>query len=133
MDSNQKNLNLNKVLPTYLAIKSAGSDLYRIGLSLFPFGSQQRNKYHNPYIIISIFIVFMLRLIVSLILSDDNYNIFIYIGDFAYFLDKESRLYLNSTIFFCIFFLFVSHLMHFWYYKKDIKPSYLKPFEMMSR
>ena len=22
--------------------------------------------------------------------------------------------------------------MHFWYYKKDIKPSYLKPFEMMS-
>ena len=132
MDSKKKKINVNRVLPLHLVNKSAGSDLYRIGLSLFPFGSQKRKRIYNPYIIFSINVMFILRSILLLSLNDDNYNNYLYMGDYAFFLDKELSIYLNCVILFVLFFLIVSHLMHFWYYKKDIKPSYLKPFEMMS-
>ena len=76
--------------------------------------------------------MFILRGILLLSLSDDKYNNYLYMGDFAYFLDKKSVIYVNCAILFLLFFIIVLHLMHFWYYKKDIKPSYLKPFEMIS-
>ena len=77
MDSKKKKINVNRVLPLHLVNKSAGSDLYRIGLSLFPFGSQKRKKCCNPYIILIINVIYILRCILSLSLSDDNYNNFL--------------------------------------------------------
>ena len=59
MESNKNKVDVNHVIPLHLVIKSAGSDLYRIGLSLFPFGSQKRNRIYNPYIIFSINVMFI--------------------------------------------------------------------------
>ena len=89
---------MNHVLPLHLVIKSAGSDLYIIGLLLFPFGSQKRNRIYNPYIIFSINVMFILRGILLLSLSDDKYNNYLYMGDFAYFLDKKSVIYINCAV-----------------------------------
>ena len=132
MGSNEKQIDVNKVLPSYLVIKSAGSDLYRIGLSLFPFGSQKRKRLYNPLYIIILDLIHVIKIIISLLTNDDNNSLFLYIGDFAYFIDKESRIHLYRAMIFCIFIMFNSQLINFWYYNKDIKPSYLKPFEMMS-
>ena len=66
MDSNENKVDINHVLPLHLVIKSAGSDLYRIGLSLFLFGSQKRKKYCNPCITIFINIMFILKCVLSL-------------------------------------------------------------------
>jgi len=37
----------NIILPKEVIITSAGSHLYRIGLSLFPNGSVKRDQFHN--------------------------------------------------------------------------------------
>ncbi len=42
---------VDKPLPSVIAIKCAENHLYRIGLSLFPVGSQKRKKFHNPFFI----------------------------------------------------------------------------------
>ena len=132
MESNYKKIKIKQILPSNLIIKSAGSDFYRIGLSLFPFGSEKRKNIYNPYRIILINVIFIIRAIISSFISDDNKDIFFYIGDFAYFLDVNSRYHLNSCLIFALLITIVSHLIHIWYYKKGVKPSYLKPFEMMS-
>ncbi len=45
------NNDVDKPLPSVIAIKCAENHLYRIKLSLFSFGSQTRNKFHNPFFI----------------------------------------------------------------------------------
>ncbi len=39
---------VDKPLPSVIAIKCAENHLYRIGLSLFSFGYQIRKGFHNP-------------------------------------------------------------------------------------
>ena len=129
MDSNQKNLDLNKVLPTYLAIKSAGSDLYRIGLTLYPFGAQIRDRYHNPLII---FIFNSLVLIRGLSLFwatkyRNDYQYLLY-GDWTHYFGYHTII----TSFLFELLAFVSQIIHYWNFKNNIKPSYLKPFAMIS-
>ncbi len=61
-------LDLDKPLPSVIAIKCAENHLYRIGLSLFSFGSQTRNRFHNPFLISLIFLVTILKSITALYL-----------------------------------------------------------------
>jgi hypothetical protein len=42
---------VDKPLPSVIVINSAENHLYRIGLSLFSFGSQTRNRFHNRFFI----------------------------------------------------------------------------------
>jgi hypothetical protein len=51
MESIMNNLDIDKPLPSVIAIKCAENHLYRIGLSLFSFGFQKRNRFHNPFFI----------------------------------------------------------------------------------
>ena len=57
MDSIMNDFDVNKPLPEVIAIKSAENHLYRIGLSLFSFGSQKKNRFHNPFFVSSILLV----------------------------------------------------------------------------
>jgi hypothetical protein len=108
MEFIMKDLDLDKPLPSVIAIKCAENHLYRIGLSLFSFGSQVRNRYHNPFFISSILLI----------------------GDFTYFVDDLN--FLNSCIILWGLPAFSSQLLHYWKYYKNESPSYLKPFEMIS-
>jgi hypothetical protein len=42
---------VDKPLPSVIAIKSVENYLYRIGLSLFASGSQTRIRFHNPFFV----------------------------------------------------------------------------------
>ncbi len=87
MESMINNFDVNKPLPSVIAIKSAENHLYRIGLSLFSFGSQKRNRFHNPFFISFIICVQMLKSITALLMKEDKYRLLL-VGDFAYFINS---------------------------------------------
>ncbi len=120
------------ILPPNMILRSAGSHFYRIGLSLFPFGSERRKKLFNPYFITFIISFSILKSMLSLLIPEgDNYNNYhILFGDWIYFMKARLHITFTETIFGLI--ALVSQLLNFWYYKNNIKSSYLKPFEMMT-
>ncbi len=58
---------VDKPLPRVIAIKSAENHLYRIDLTLFSFGSQTRNRFHNPFLISFIISVSILKSIIVIL------------------------------------------------------------------
>jgi hypothetical protein len=73
-------LDLDKPLPSVIVIKSAENHFYRIGLSLFSFGSQTRNRFHNPFFISFIICVQILKPITAILMKEDKYRLLL-IGD----------------------------------------------------
>jgi hypothetical protein len=63
-------------------------------------------------------------------LSEDNRYAFELLSDWSYFLN--SREVIGLTVILYVLWSNISQLLHYWYHKRNIKPSYLKPFEMMS-
>jgi len=119
-----------EILPQNLIIKSAATHLYRTGLSLFPYDSVHRNRYHNPLFIFILILQFFMRCVISLLLSDDDKYISMILGDWSHLLNV--RVHFNICASLVISIPLVSQIIHYYNFKNDIKPSYLKPFEMMS-
>src|SRR5579871_3119390 len=94
MESIMNDLDVNKPLPSVIAIKCAENHFYRIGLSLFSFGSQTRNGFHNPFFISFITCVQILKSIIAMLMKDDNYKALL-MGDFIYFIN--GRYFMNSA------------------------------------
>ncbi len=128
MESIINDIDVAKPLPPIIAINSAENHLYRIGLSLFSFGSQTRNRFHNPLFISLIICVQILKSITSIFMKEDKYRILL-IGDFAYFLNGGN--FLNSSIILSGISALISQFLHYWKYYKKESPTYLKPFEMI--
>jgi len=122
------NFDATKLLPPDIIINSAETYLYRIGLSLFK--QSERIKFYNPIFISFINIISIIRTIISLHLPEDNVKLFIINGDFSYFLGI--RTHFNIAYILYILLALTSQIIHYINYKNDIKPSYLKPFAMMS-
>ncbi len=61
MKSILNDFDVNKPLLSVIAIKCAENHLYRIGLSLFSFGSQTRKRFHNLFFISFIICLQMLK------------------------------------------------------------------------
>jgi len=126
-----KDFNPIEVLPDNLIIKSAATHLYTSGLSLYPYEFVHRNKYYNPLFIFILNLQLFIRcIILSLLLSDENKYMLMIFGDFARFLNV--RIHFNFGVSITILIALVSQVIHYYNYKNDVKPSYLKPFEMMS-
>jgi hypothetical protein len=129
MESIINDFDVNKPLPSVIAIKCAENHLYRIGLSLFSFGSQKRNRFHNPFLISFIISAKILKSITALLIKEEKYGLLL-IEDFDYFLN--GRYFFNTTtVLFASLALF-TQLLHYWKYYKNKSPSYLKPFDMIS-
>jgi hypothetical protein len=129
MDSKKIDFVVDKPLPPVIAIHSAENHLYSIGLSLFSFGSQTRNRFHNPFFISLIVCVSILRSITAILMKEDKYKLLL-VGDFAYFLN--GRYFINSAIIIWVSLTLCVQSLHYWKYYKNESPSYLKPFEMIS-
>jgi hypothetical protein len=129
MESMINNFDVNQPLPSILTIKGAEKHLYRIGLSLFSFGSQKRKRFHNPFFISFIICVQILKSITGILMKKDKYKLLL-IGDFDYFLN--GRYFFNTTNVLFASLALLSQLLHYWKYYKSESPSYMKPFEMVS-
>jgi hypothetical protein len=101
------------ILPPNMIIKSAGSGLNRIGLSLFPFGSQTRPKLNNPLLISTIISLSILKFLIQLFPPESDKNLFLMTGDWIYFLKVRYHLTI-SVIVFGYFALILQ--LHNWYY-----------------
>ena len=120
----------NKPLPSNLVNNFVDLHLYRIGLSLFPNEFIKRTRIHNPKFIFIIQLLFFIRSIIALLSSREDTQFYAYIGDFAYFINAKAHI--GTAAAFASFPSIVSQIIHYFNYKNDIKPSYLKPFEMLS-
>jgi len=117
----------DKHLPENIAIKSAGSHLYLIGLSNFKIGSKTRNAFHNPILIFAINSIQAIKFILSLLFSRRNSIIRTLIADGAYYL--EAILHLNSaTLLLAILALLTQ--IHNYFNQNEL--SFLKPLQMIS-
>jgi hypothetical protein len=113
MESIIDDIDIDKPLPSIIAIKCAENHLYRIGLSLFSFGSQTRNGFHNPFFISFIICVQMLKSITAILMKEDKYRLLL-IGDYAYFLN--GRYFMNLAIILGGFWALCSQLLYYWKY-----------------
>jgi hypothetical protein len=112
-------------------IDSSGSHLYRIGLSLFPYGNKPRYRFCKPMLICITMIIYLFKSISSLFFNINRNieNFHIYIGDCFYFLGF--KIHGNLVIIFGIFLIITSQLSYYKFYKNGVKPCYMKPFDMM--
>ena len=75
-------------------------------------------------------IMFLLRCILSLSLSEENPEVFIWIVDFSYFIN--ARIHVNTNIASWLIVALISQYLHYKNYTNNKHPNYLKPFQMMS-
>jgi hypothetical protein len=122
-------IDVDKPLPSIIAIKSAQNHLYRIGLSLFSFGSETRNRFHNPFFVSFIISIQILKSITAILMKEDKYKLLL-IGDFTHLLND--RYFINAAVILFELLALFSQILHYWNYYKNESPSYLKPFEMIS-
>jgi hypothetical protein len=111
MESTIDYYDIEKPLSSVLAMKSAENHLYKIGLSLFSFGSQTRNRFHNPFFISSILFVGMLKSTFAILIKKEKF-IHLLIGDFLYFVDEQN--FLNSCMILWGLLALSSQLLHYW-------------------
>jgi hypothetical protein len=120
----------NNILPNEVLIDFAANHLYTIGLIPLTDESIKRKRYENPVFKFIISLHLIIRFIISLQLSEENEHIFLLIGDISYFL--RARIHLNTVASLITSIAVFSQLVQYYNYKNDIKPSYLKPYEMLS-
>jgi predicted nucleic acid-binding protein len=68
----KKDFEVDKLLLSVIAINSAENYLYNIGLSLFSFGSQTRNRFLNSFFISLIICVSKLNSINAVLMKEDK-------------------------------------------------------------
>jgi len=124
------NFDATQLLTPDIAIKSAHTHTYRIGLSLFRIKSAKRSKFHNPLIIFIINLMVLIRNTINMFLPEQNQRLFIILGDFSYFIGIRVNYNISCSLY--ILLALTSQLVHYYNYKNGIKLSYLKVFEMMS-
>jgi len=122
--------NPENLLPKNIIIPFAQTHLYRIGLSLFPYEFIKRKRYNNPLFIFIIHLFILIRSIIALNLSDNNDFMLLVIGDYSHFL--KIRIQFNLAVALISSLPLISQIIHYYNFKNDIKPSYLRPFEMIS-
>jgi hypothetical protein len=104
----------NKPLPLDIAINSAESHLYRIGLNLFKINDGKRNIFHNPLLVFIINSIAIIKSIIALLMTEDNETISIIIGNFSYFLGL--RIHFNLALGLACLFTITSQLIYFYNY-----------------
>ena len=119
-----------KSLPDNLIVNDASSKLHQIGLSLFVIDSSRRKRFHNPYFFFVFAWIHTIRCFTAIVLPPQEDRIFFLIGDYPHYMNIG--FHYNICYTFCGLIIIALQSIHFIYYWRDIKPSYLRPFELIS-
>ena len=124
-------MDVNQIIPSNLINKSAAHHLYDKGLCFTRMGDERRrNFFHKPIVIFTVLMVQLIKNIVLIVTPDDWRQVFIVLGDFAYFINMKYTL--NTA---CILFntLGTSTMLIYYYnHKNGIRPTFLWVFRMTS-
>ena len=123
-------LDLSMKLPQHLVIPSAGTHLYRYGISWFRFNQINRHFIHNPVFILIFAIIYNIRNFIAIKMTSSDDRIYLLLGDFGYFIGAKYHINILLMICFGYYFIFTQFVHYF--DDNSVKPLYLSPFEMMS-
>ena len=79
-------IELSLVLPPHLVIPSAGTHLYRYGISWFRFTDINRHFIHNPVFIFIIVLGYVIRCFIAIKITSSDDRIYLLLGDLGYFI-----------------------------------------------
>ena len=121
--------NPNLLLPQELTIDSVDEHLYRIGLCLTPNRHNTRRSLIFYPILITIMCILFLFLRIASILTDQRWLLLL-LGDIGQLI--EMRISTNLALVFVILFILSSQLIYYYNNNRDIRPTFLTLFHMMS-
>ena len=119
-----------KLLPQEITIKSNGNHLYRIGLSLFANGLTKKDRIIHPILLFIILSSVIIKCIVVILIPEEYEYLMTLIGDI--FTQINLKIHGNMGTITFVTFAFLSQLLHYYEYKNNLKPTYLKVFDMIS-
>ena len=127
----KKSFDPSAILSEQYLMISAGNHLYECGLTFHQFlPGRDRKYYFNPFWICFVYLLIIIRSIASLICPDDYKQIYVYLGDFTYYLNAKAHI--NPAIILSAGVLVLTQCLHFWHYMRGVTPQYLRPFMMAS-
>ena len=119
----------DQLLPAHLRIDNIDSGLYQIGLQLSPIRPNIKRIFiHNPIVIAIIISIFVAQRVVCLFVNDKT--VLYLMGDIGTF--YGIKIYLNTMLCLGQLFVLASQLVYFNNQKRDIEPTFLRLFQMMS-
>src|SRR5882724_10910013 len=119
-----------KCLPSELVIDSVDNHLYRIGLCLTTQHTIKRRKFiYKPVIVFISLIINLIKCIADVLIDDNKWAV--YLGT-LYTRLLDIRLHFNIGFILFLSISISSQIIWFYNYKNDIKPTFLKVFQMMS-
>lgn len=118
-----------KCLPLKYTIKDAGSHLYTSGLTFYSFDNQIRHVLFHPLLVFISNFIFIIHLIHTLKLPNDDESSHIIFGDFTHFLNAHHAI---TAAIFALIVALLSQIIHFWNLMHSIRPVYLRLFEILS-
>ena len=127
---NVQNINPNSCLPRELTIDSVDDFLYRIGLCLISVREQPKRKfvYYPIFPFLAAFSWSLVR-IAAIVVNEDKVWFFELVDDGGYFMGNRQF----GGILILVSLLSISSQMIYYYnYKKGIKPTFLRVFQMIA-
>ena len=124
-----EDFNPDLLLPQELTIDSVDEHLYRIGLCLTPNRhNTRRSLIFHPILITIMSIIFIILRIASIF--TDNQEILLLMGDVGQLF--KMRIYVNIFLILTTSFIFSNQLIYYYNNNRDIRPTFLTLFHMMS-
>lgn len=121
---------ITKRLPNSLIIRSADSHLYRIGLLWTPVGDCKRGVFYHPLLIFVVLCVLLTKNVITTFVAGKDIRSSIVLGN-ASRLSGLGNL-VNHGISLCIVLALCSQIIYYVNHKNRVKPTFLRPFHMMS-
>ena len=123
-------INSNELLPQELVIDSVDNHLYRIGLCLQNNNTnKKRNFIYKPIVVLIVILFHFIKFIINMFITQRKW--FIYLG-VLYTRISNMKVHFNVFSLLVLCFLICIIIIWFHNYKNDIKPTFLKVFQMMS-
>jgi hypothetical protein len=104
------NKNMNRLISTKSNILFLNKQLYYIGLSHYPCGSQRRKNMFNPIFIAMITITIITRDMISLFINDEKISLML--GNYAF--KWRFKTHWNITAILGFFLTLIIQFLHFW-------------------
>ena len=111
-------------------MKSKENHLYRIRLSLFSSGLTKKDRIFHSISVFIIILTLIIRSVLVIQIPEEYEYLLPCIGDiFSRFNLKING---NLLVIICASIVLLSQILHYYEYKKNLKPSYLKVFDVIS-
>ena len=124
-------INPNIELPNDLIIESIDDILYGIGLPIDSVIPQPKRKwFFHPILVFSFVSFYLIKELISSLLSDENELYFKVMGNYGHFMGIRRTLSLAFVLFSS--FILSSQLIYYYNQRNGIKPTFLRVFKMMS-